>query len=86
MNVNTPFDKKSPKTQFSTGWMYTNYPNSTANKQKEYDLLLVSNVDWILVRLPLIEQTDGISEVQTSLEDCLEDKISATKLTNLLID
>ena len=45
MNVNTPSDKKSPKTQFSTGWMYTNYPNSTANKQKEYDLLLVSNVD-----------------------------------------
>ena len=62
--------------------MYTNYPNSAANKQKEYDLLLVSNVDWTLVRLSLIEQTDGISEVQISLED----KISVTKLANFLID
>ena len=66
--------------------MHTNYPNSAANKQKEYDLLLASNIDWILVRLPLIEQTDEISEVQISLEDCLEDKISATKLANFLID
>ena len=62
--------------------MYTNYPNSTANKQKEFDLLLASNIDWILVRLPLIEQTDEISEVQISLED----KISVTKLANFLID
>ena len=82
INVNTPFDKKSPKTQFATDWMYTNYPNSAANKQKEYDLLLASNIDWILVRLPLIEQTDEISEVQISLED----KISVTKLANFLID
>ena len=62
--------------------MHTNYPNSAANKQKEYDLLLASNIDWILVRLPLIEQTDEISEVQISLED----KISVTKLANFLID
>ena len=49
--------------------MYTNYPNSAANKQQEYDLLVASNIDWILVRLPLIEQTDEISEVQISLGD-----------------
>jgi len=67
ININTPFDKKSPKTQFATDWMYTNNPNSTANKQKEYDLLLASNIDWTLVRLPLIEQTDEISEVQIRL-------------------
>ncbi len=66
--------------------MYTNYPNSTANKQKEYDLLLASNIDWTLVRLPLIEQTDKISEVQISLEDCVGYKVSATNLVNFLID
>jgi putative NADH-flavin reductase len=85
INVNTPFDKKSPKTQFATDWMYTNYPNSTADKQKEYDLLLASNVDWTLVRLPLIEQTDEVGEVQISLKDCVGDKISATNLANFLI-
>ena len=86
INVNTPFDKKSSKTQFATDWMYINYPNSTANKQKEYDLLLASNIDWTLVRLPLIEQTDEVGEVQISLEDCLGDKVSATNLANFLID
>lgn len=86
INVNTLFDKKSPKTQFATDWMYTNYPNSTADKQKEYDLLLASNVDWTLVRLPLIEQTDEVSNIQIGLEDCVGDKISSTNLANFLID
>lgn len=85
VNVNTSFDKKSPKTQFATDWMYTNYPNSTADKQKEYEILLASKVDWTLVRLPLIEQTDEVSSVQISLEDCVGDKISATNLANFLI-
>ena len=85
INVNTPFDKKSVKTQYATDWMYTNYPNSTADRQKECDILLASNIDWTLVRLPLIEQTDEVGEVQISLEDCLGDKISATVLANFLI-
>ncbi len=86
INVNTNADKKSSKTQFATDWMYTNYPNSTADKQKEYDLLLASNVDWTLVRLPLIEQTDEVGNIQISLEDCVGDKISATNLANFLIE
>jgi putative NADH-flavin reductase len=86
INVNTPFDKKSLKTQFATDWMYTNYPNSTADKQKEYEILSASNIDWTLVRLPLIEQTDEVCDVQISLEDCVGDKISATNLANFLIE
>lgn len=85
INVNTPFDKKSVKTQYATDWMYTNYPNSTADRQKEYDILLASNIDWTLIRLPLIEQTDEVGEVQISLEDCVGVKISATVLANFLI-
>lgn len=85
INVDTPFDKKSLKTQFATDWMYTNYPNSTADKQKEYDILSASNIDWTLVRLPLIEQTDEVCDVQISLEDCVGDKISATNLADFLI-
>ena len=86
INVNTPFDKKSPKTQFATDWMYTNYPQTTADKQTEYAILVESKVNWTLVRLPLIEQTDEISEVQISLEDCVGDKISATNLADFLIN
>ncbi len=86
LNVNTPFDRKSPKTQFATDWMYANYPKTTADKQTEYDILLKSNVDWTLVRLPLIEQTDEKKDTVISLEDCLGEKISATDLANFLIE
>lgn len=85
LNVDTPSDKKSPKTAFGTEWMKKNFPISTADKQLEFEILTKSNVDWTLVRLPLIEQTDEIGEVNISLEDCLGDKISATDLANFLI-
>ncbi|MES2517917.1 MAG: NAD(P)H-binding protein [Bacteroidota bacterium] len=86
LNVDTPFDKKSPKTQFATDWMYENYPKTTADKQLEYHILSESNVNWTLVRLPLIEQTEEKSETKTSLKDCLGDKISATSLADFLIE
>jgi len=86
LNVDTPFDKKGPKTMFGTNWMKTNYPNSTTDKQIEYDILLNSNINWTLVRLPLIELTDERNKVNVSLEDCMGDKIGATGLAYFLID
>lgn len=85
LNVDTPFDKKGSKTKFSTDWMYTNYPKSTTDRQTEYSILAGSNVDWTLVRLPLIEQTDERAKVNVSLKDCPGDKISATDLADFLI-
>ncbi len=35
LNVDTPSDQKSEKTQFGTQWMKQNFPISTANKQAE---------------------------------------------------
>lgn len=86
ININTPFDKKSPKTKLATDWMYENYPIPTKNRQAEYELVAASNLDWTLVRLPLIEQTDARNTIQTSLEDCEGDKISASDLAHFLIE
>lgn len=86
VNVDTPFDKKGLKAKFATEWMKTNYPQTTADKQNEYNILSGSNVDWTLVRLPLIEQTDGRSQISVSLEDCPGDKIGATNLAYFLIE
>ena len=85
LNVDTAFDKKNAKTAFATEWMKTNYPETTADKQRELEILLESNIDWTLVRLPLIELTDRKSEMKASLEDCPGDKISATDLADFLI-
>jgi len=86
LNVDTPFDQKGPKTKMGTDWMKANFPETTADKQKEYEILSESNVDWTLVRLPLIEQTDEKSAVEVNMEDCLGDKISATNLALFLIE
>lgn len=86
ININTPFDKKGVKTQFATNWMYENYPIPTKNRQVEYELVAASNLDWTMVRLPLIEQTDARNAVKTSLEDCEGDKISASDLAVFLIE
>lgn len=85
LNVDTPFDQKSPKTQFATDWMKINYPLTTSDKQLEYNLLSESSFDWTLVRLPMIEQTDDKGEIVVSLDDCPDDKISATDLAFFLI-
>lgn len=85
LNVDMPFDQKSQKTQFATDWMKTNYPLTTSDKQLEYEILSNSNMDWTLVRLPLIEQTDERREVLVNLQDCPGEKISATDLALFLI-
>jgi putative NADH-flavin reductase len=84
LNVDTAADNKSPKTRFATEWMKTNYPETTSDKQEEYNLLLRSAVDWTLVRLPMIEQTDTKQGIITSLHDCPGDTISATDLAMFL--
>jgi putative NADH-flavin reductase len=86
LNVDTELDNKSPKSKFATDWMYTHYPLTAADKQTEYERLKASNLDWTLVRLPLIEQTEERNEIVVSLEDCLGDKISATSLADFLIN
>lgn len=84
LSVNTPFDQKNEKVKMATDWMYQNYPETTADKQKEYELLLGSNLDWTLVRLPLIHLTEESFEAETSLTDCKGEGISAADLAEFL--
>lgn len=86
LNVNTEFDRKNTNTILATQWMYQNFPISTNDKQLEYEALLASNIDWTLVRLPMIEMTDTNDPISTSLEDCLGQKIGATSLANFLVN
>jgi hypothetical protein len=65
--------------------MKTNYPETTFDKQEEFNLLSGSNIDWTLVRLPMIELTDETKKLLINLEDCPGYKISATDLARFLI-
>lgn len=85
LSVNTAFDNKNENVKMATDWMYQNYPETTVDKQKEYKLLTKSNLDWTLVRLPLINLTDECFKTETSLEDCKGENISATDLGKFLV-
>lgn len=84
LSVNTSSDQKNERVKMATEWMYQNYPETTADKQKEYELLLESNLDWTLVRLPLINLTDENFTTEANLTDCKGENISAADLAEFL--
>ena len=59
INIDTPYDKKSPQTLAATEWMKANFPLIQEDRQKAYSALLESPLDWTLVRVPMIEFTDA---------------------------
>jgi len=85
LNVNTPNDKKNDRNIDATRWMYENYPETTQDKQLEYNYLAQTNIDWTMVRLPLIVQTDQKYPTDVSLENCNGEKISSMDLADFLI-
>jgi putative NADH-flavin reductase len=86
LNVDTPFDKKSPETITATEWMKMTFPVIHADRQKTYSILSTSDVNWTLVRVPFIEFTDTKGETIVSLEDCRGNKISANDIATFVIE
>lgn len=86
LQVDTPFDKKSEKVAAATQWMKENFPETTADKQAEYDFLIASGVDWTLLRLPWIDLTDERRGLSVSFEDCAGDKVGAADLAGFVAD
>ncbi|EJL68289.1 NAD(P)-dependent oxidoreductase [Chryseobacterium populi] len=84
LSVNTPFDSKNVKVKIATDWMHQNYPETTSDKQREYELLTKSNLDWTLVRLPLINLTNENFNTEADLKDCKGENISVTDLAEFL--
>jgi len=85
LSIDVPTDKKGPQTSQASAYMRQYFPTIIADKQKEYEVLTASPVDWTLVRVPLIEQTDQRGNLKVNLEDCPGEKISATDLGVFLI-
>ena len=84
INIDTPFDRKSDQTKAATEWMKNSFPAIHEDRAKSYDILAKSNLDWTLVRLPMIEYTDEIFPVEANLEDCRGTKISTKNIAFFL--
>ncbi|BAP31422.1 NAD-dependent epimerase/dehydratase [Chryseobacterium sp. StRB126] len=85
LSVNTKDDCKNDHVKMATEWMYQNYPETTSDKQKEYQLLSESSLNWTLVRLPLINLTGKSFTTESNLMDCKGENISAADLAEFLV-
>ena len=85
LSIDVPTDKKGLATAQASAYMRQYFPAIIADKQKEFEVLLSSPVDWTLVRVKLIEQTDHRGNLKVSLEDCPGERISATDLGSFLV-
>jgi putative NADH-flavin reductase len=85
VNIDTPLDNKGPETITATNWMKANYPIIQEDRQKAYDLLVESNMNWTLVRVPFIDFNIGKGDVNVSLDDCMGNKIDAGNIAAFLI-
>ncbi len=86
LTIDTPFDKKRFKTKLLSAIMKLSFPAIIADKQKEYAVISGSTLNWTIVRLPLIEQTETKGSIKSSLNDCPGKKISTTDLACFLIN
>jgi putative NADH-flavin reductase len=86
LSVDTPFDRKNERVESATKWMYENYPETTKDKQREYEMLSQSNFEWTLVRLPLIVETNERFDYKVSLDDCYGASISTADLGSFISD
>lgn len=84
-NLEVPGDQKSAKNSEGTAWMKATFPVIVADKQKAYEILNTSPIDWTVVRLPWIEKTTERRGLIVDLRDCLEELISTTDLADFLI-
>lgn len=84
LSIDIPGDDKSEWCRQASAFMRQQYPDTIADKQREYTLLTSSAADWTLVRIPLLEQTPGTGAFRASLHDCPSPRISAGDLAVFL--
>lgn len=85
INIDTPFDNKGYETIMATNYMKTNFPIIQEDRQKAYTLLVNSDINWTLVRVPFIDFNNDTGRVNVNLHDCLGNKIAAGNIASFLI-
>jgi len=85
LNIDVPGDQKSDLNKEKSDWMKRTFPEVVADKQLAYNIVAASNIDWTMVRLPFIKQTDERGTLAVSLEDCPGEQIYTSDLADFLV-
>ena len=83
--VDAPGDHKDFRTKLLTKFIQWTRPAIAADQQKVLALLIRSDVEWTLVRLPTIVEEPVAGNVKVNLEKLPGGKINGTDLANFLV-
>jgi putative NADH-flavin reductase len=86
LTLDIPGDKKSFQTKLLTKLMKLFFPSIIKDKQAEYSLLQKSNIDWTIVRMPALKQTNENKPLKVSLTDCPGKSINSADLSVFIIE
>jgi len=84
-SVDAPGDHKDFYTKLPTKLIQWTFPAYWADWQKELALLMKSEVEWTLVRLPIIVEESVSGDAKVNLERLPGKKINGTDLANFLV-
>ncbi len=83
--VNDPRDKKDVFNKFIAIMMRWVFSKMMIDKQKELEILRKSDLDWTLVRLPLVKEGFPVGKIKESLECVPGTKIDNMDIADFLI-
>lgn len=86
LGIDAAEDHKGLQTRLVVSIIKFFFPAVVNDRQKVYKLLSDSQINWTIVRCPMIEQTDLKRTMKISLNDSPGRKVSATDLASFLID
>lgn len=84
--VNDPRDKKDVFNKFIAIMMRCIFSKMMIDKQKELEILMKSDLDWTLVRLPLVKEGFPVGKIKESLECVPGTKIDNMDIADFLIN
>ncbi len=86
MGVDAYGDSKSFKDKFKTIVLRSMFPAILSDKQREYETLLKSDIQWTLVRLPLIVEGYSTGNIKVDMKHTPGSKIDSLDLAEFLVN
>ncbi len=84
LGVDAPDDRKDFRTRIQTRFIHRFFPKIAADHQKEFDMLMNSNIDWTMIRLPFVKLIPASGELKINTLTCPGKHVSAESLAQFM--
>lgn len=85
ISIDVPGDSKSIKTKVLSKTLRMLYAQVIKDKQSEFNLIQESNVEWTVVRSPLISTKENSDSLNINMKDCPGSSIHPDSLAKFIV-